>query len=98
MYSPKCITEYRDDSGELQGGAVDLVHEPRSEPEGVELTTVFIGDMNSAPAVRARVQGAGIESWLVDGNNHRFSPARGFFEVLVCVKDETAAREILALP
>lgn len=98
MYFPKCITEYRNDSGELHGGGVELMHEPTTEPDGVELTTVFIGDMNSAPEVRARVQGAGIESWLVDGNNHRFSPARGFFEVLVCLKDERAAREILALP
>ena len=93
MYCPRCRVEYREGFTQCSDCDVKLVNDlpPELAPEYENLVMVFVGDSNSAAAARARVEGAGIESWIKGEEVHGVFPSLGPTEILVCAEDEKAA-------
>lgn len=100
MYCPICRSEYREGFKRCSDCDTNLVDDlPLAPvPEYENLVTVFEGESNNAALARAAVEGAGIESWIQDGEVHGLFPTLGATEVLVREEDEPKALEALEMP
>jgi hypothetical protein len=98
MYCPICRSEFRDGFTHCPDCDENLVDDLPPAPEYENLVPVFEGDSYNASLARATVEGAGIESWIKDGEVHSLFPALGATEVLVREEDKASALKALEIP
>lgn len=100
MHCPICRSEFREGFTHCPDCDENLVDDlpPEKAPEYENLVPVFKGDSYNASLARAKVESAGIESWIQDGEVHGLFPALSATEVLVREKDETPALKALEIP
>ncbi len=100
MFCPICGVEHREGFTWCSQCHASLVDEPpeKEAPESDNLSSIFEGDAGSATVVRAMLEGAGIEAWIKDEEEHGVLPNLGPIEVLVHEANRKAALEVLEMP
>jgi len=100
MFCPICREEYREGFTWCSECHASLVDELSAEEtqEGDNPVSIFEGDSGSAAGIRAMLEGAGIEAWIKNEEEHGVLPNLGPVEVLVCKENKKDALEAINMP